>query len=495
MSFQASSSEDLDAGGPIHWFGSSGDGDDGRDARRLESFVQSIPKIELHVHLDGCFDPEELWQHLQRNPDLLHCFPVEKYLPWEDAKTKTTATKADNDNCPFAPPNPVRLREMVSTCRSSLDYRRLCTCRRRYRRLRHVEEQALQQTTTTETRSIRTKTKKKVQGSLEDMLLCFEFFFPLVYDNFQLLEHLAYDFVMRQREQNVIYTEVRYSPHLLANDPRMAHMAVTAGLRRGILHLEKGSEGSSCGGTSSSSHDGGSTAGAGDVPMTVNQILCAINFRPEWAADVVDMAHQYREDFPCAVVGVDVAAGEDHFDAESPYHDAHYDMCQRAIDLKINVTLHAGETPDSARNVPTAITEYGAKRIGHGYRISTDESIMDLARERNIHFEVCPTSSVETGGWIRTTDWRDHPACVFPKRGVKLSLSSDDPAVFNTSLTWQFRIVMKEMGWEEGDVLQSLRDAVDASFAPESEKERLRNQLQSATMQANPNFRDRVHYD
>jgi hypothetical protein len=48
----------------------------------LEGFVQSVPKVELHVHLDGAFDPEELWQHLMDNPHLMKCLPVQKELPW-----------------------------------------------------------------------------------------------------------------------------------------------------------------------------------------------------------------------------------------------------------------------------------------------------------------------------------------------------------------------------------------------------------------------------
>lgn len=48
----------------------------------LERFVQSVPKIELHVHLDGSFDPYRLWEYLSKHPELLHCFPVEKELPW-----------------------------------------------------------------------------------------------------------------------------------------------------------------------------------------------------------------------------------------------------------------------------------------------------------------------------------------------------------------------------------------------------------------------------
>jgi hypothetical protein len=73
MERQASSSEDL---------GTSGFDEDHAD---LEEFARSIPKIELHVHLDGAFDPKKLWDHLKAHPDLIYCFPVEKELPWAKA--------------------------------------------------------------------------------------------------------------------------------------------------------------------------------------------------------------------------------------------------------------------------------------------------------------------------------------------------------------------------------------------------------------------------
>ena len=352
MSFQGSSSEDLDSGGPTSWFDDAADNDnDNENQQSIELWVQNFPKIELHVHLDGSFNTTELWDHLQSNPHMIHCIPIEMKLPW--------------DTNPDTPP--VKLRELVSACTTSLDYTRLCTCRRRYRKIRHVEE-----------RKNNKSLNKKVQGSLEDMLLCFQFFLPLVYNNYDLLEHLAYDFVKRQKEQNVIYTEVRYSPHMLAKDPRMAHQSITIGLRRGCI-------------------DAAATATATDDMIIVNQILCGIDFQPDWSNDVIDMAYEFRLDFPCAVVGVDVAAGETHFAADSPFHNAHLDMCRKAKQLGIPVTIHAGETPDSSQNVRAAILDYGAKRIGHGYRISNNDDIIELAKSKNINFETCPTSSIVCG--------------------------------------------------------------------------------------------------
>jgi len=299
------------------------------------------------------------------------------------------------------------------------------------------------------------------------MLTCFEFFFPLVYNNFELLESLAYDLVIRQYEQNILYTEMRYSPHLLAKDPQEAFKAVTRGLRRGCR----------------------------DYGVTVNQILCAINFAPDWSNEIVEMAEANKERFPCAVVAVDIAAGEDHFSRDSPFWKGHYDMCQKAKKLGINITIHAGETPNSQENVRKAVELYGANRIGHAYKTIKHPELIKMLKDRKIHIEVCPTSSKETGGWTKT-QWTEHPACVFRNNGLSISLNSDDPAVFNTSLTWQIRIAMKKMKWDKWDVISVIGDSIDAAFLSNEEKERLRKRLGDlSSWKSLPEFSDRVHFE
>jgi hypothetical protein len=52
------------------------------EEEELEEFVQSVPKIELHVHLDGSFDPYHMWSYLSKHPEMIYCFPVEKEVPW-----------------------------------------------------------------------------------------------------------------------------------------------------------------------------------------------------------------------------------------------------------------------------------------------------------------------------------------------------------------------------------------------------------------------------
>lgn len=75
-----------------------------------ELFIQEFPKIELHVHLDGSFDPDFLWQFMKENSDSVYCLPVQTSLPWD-------------------PSRKLPVRELVQNCETARDYHKLCTCR------------------------------------------------------------------------------------------------------------------------------------------------------------------------------------------------------------------------------------------------------------------------------------------------------------------------------------------------------------------------------
>jgi len=377
-----------------------------------EKFVQQLPKVELHVHLDGAFDPALLLNHLKSSESRYASLPVEAFCPWDQST--------------------IPVRALLEECRDLETFHSICTCRGK--------------------------------RSLHEMIKCFEIFIPIVRGNLELLEELAYDFVKRQAQQNVMYTEVRYSPHFLAKggtlsgegavDAEPVINAITSGLRKG----EK------------------------DFGAKVNQILCCIAWRPDWAADVVQIAHERRDDFPCAVVGIDIAAGEEHFDKERyPHlHEPHLRAFKRANKLNLNVTMHAGEVGNSS-NVKDAVLNYGATRIGHGYSLIVDPDLMNEMREKNIHFEICPTSSLETGAWkfdeAMGEDWRNHPVVSMINHGMMVGFNSDDPAVFNTSLTWQLRIAVGKIGIDTESILKTVHDSINASFLNEDEKCSLRKAL------------------
>jgi adenosine deaminase len=141
---------------------------------------------------------------------------------------------------------------------------------------------------------------------------------------------------------------------------------------------------------------------------------------------------------------------------------------------------------------------YGAKRIGHGYRMTESVELMQQLAKERIHVEICPTSSVETGGWIfdepgdtaatsniavhhvpKKKPWKDHPGLEMIKYGIPVSLNSDDPAVFHTSLTWQYRIALMKMGLSREQIVQSNIHAIEASFGPNEEKAKVERKLRS----------------
>lgn len=294
----------------------------------------------------------------------------------------------------------------------------------------------------------------KGKRSLQEMLFSFNNFQRLVEDDFELVETLAYTFVQQQMNHRIIYTEVRYSPHLISKThPRRAFRSVTAGLRRGCE----------------------------EFGATVNQILCCIDRQPEWSETVVDIAYENNAEWPCAVVGVDVAAGEDYFkERHEVAKKLHFEAILKAQRLGLNITIHAGEA-GGLRNVEMAIDEFKASRIGHGYAVSDlvnspgyrksklHKKILNL----QTHFEVCLSSSFETGGWKGDDGdlqrWNRHPVLDMKKAGYSFSLNTDDPTVFETDMSRELRIAMKEVGLTEDDIVNCMREAITCSFATKAQ--------------------------
>ena len=148
-------------------------------------------------------------------------------------------------------------------------------------------------------------------------------FTPVVSGRANLLESLAELFVAQQAKQGVAYTEVRYSPHILAGAPEGLSAAavvdaVTAGLRKGC-----------------DKHG-----------IWVNQILCCMSLEYDWSPEVADIAIARHRDSPCAVVGIDIAAGEQHFEEaiKKKAPNMHGEAIARARTAGLGVTIHAGET-------------------------------------------------------------------------------------------------------------------------------------------------------
>ena len=114
--------------------------------------------------------------------------------------------------------------------------------------------------------------------------------------------------------------------------------------------------------------------GQADFSVVVRQLLCCINFRPEWSMDVVQTALASRE---LGVVGVDIASGEHHFSIDA-IHQLHRAAMDVAHAGGLPITVHAGED-GTAENVAKAVDVYHARRIGHGYHLLDDQAIYKVS--------------------------------------------------------------------------------------------------------------------
>ena len=149
------------------------------------------------------------------------------------------------------------------------------------------------------------------------------------------------------------------------------------------------------------------------------------------------------------------------------------DIFREARDLGLHLVAHAGEAcgPESIRD---AVELLGAERIGHGLTAIRDSSVMALLRERKIPMEVCPSSNVSTGLIAR---FEDHPLPKMLQAGLVVTLNSDDPAMFGTSLQEEFTQSAHCFHLSRETLTGLCRNAVEASFLDEGEKRILREKL------------------
>jgi aminodeoxyfutalosine deaminase len=139
----------------------------------------------------------------------------------------------------------------------------------------------------------------------------------------------------------------------------------------------------------------------------------------------------------------------------------------------IHRLIHAGEIggPESVRE---AIEILGVERIGHGIGVMRDERTMDFIGARGIPLEVCPTSNLRTGALAgqlgrEKAGYDQHPLVSFIRRGLPVTLSSDDPAMFETTLSDEY-LHANRMGLNSADIVRLAEASFNHAFLPDTEK-------------------------
>lgn len=175
------------------------------------------------------------------------------------------------------------------------------------------------------------------------------------------------------------------------------------------------------------------------------------------------------------IVGIGIGGSEHAFPPE-PYRDVY----REARRLGLRTTAHAGEAAGAA-SIWGALRALEVDRIGHGTRASEDESLVLYLKEHQVPVEMCPISNLRTGV-VRSV--AEHPIRNFFDEGLLVTVNTDDPKMFQTSLVEEYAALIRDLGFTFAEIVTLAGNAIDASWAEESTKQRLRSELAASARQA-----------
>lgn len=332
-------------------------------------FILSLPKAELHLHLEGSVSPETLCELARR-----HNSP----FPWENNRYKPLADS--------------------------------------HRELTLQDAEALYR-----------------YEDFTGFLMAFKAVTERMRDP-QDYELVTYKLMERLASERVLHAEVFVSVGVVfwrGQD----FAALFEGMERGRLRGER------------------------DFGVSLLWIFDAVrHFGPVEGHKVVQKAVQFRER---NVVGIGIGgderqAGPELFDEVYAY----------AAENGLRLTAHAGETvgPQSIR---AALDVLHAERIGHALHAHQDEELMQILIAKQVPLEICISSNVRTGCCLAI---ENHPVKRYVRDGALVTLNTDDPSMFGTTLAREYQRAQNAYGFSDEQLTEIAKNSFRASFLPEEKK-------------------------
>ncbi len=256
-------------------------------------------------------------------------------------------------------------------------------------------------------------------------------------------ERLAYELGRSLAEQHVLYAEVMLSP--------MQH------LRRGVDMQEA---------------IAGTAAGFARVEREWGLVTrLGFDYGRQYGAEQAwPVLEAVKQAMPHGVVFWSIGGNEI---GHPPEPFAEVFAAARAAGL--HVMAHAGEVVGPA-SVWGAVQSLQVERLGHGIRSVDDPALIAYLSESDVVLDVCPSSNLYTGA---AASWESHPLRQLYDSGVTVTINSDDPTFFHTTLTDEYRKIVNHFGFTVDDICQLIRNSVSASFLPNEAKQALRQRIES----------------
>lgn len=259
------------------------------------------------------------------------------------------------------------------------------------------------------------------------------------------IELIAREFFSQQARQNIIYSEVTYTAYTHFLDNKLNFTDQLAALNRARMWAEA---------------ELGITAGwILDIPRRFDADVG--HTVTEWAISAMD-----KGVVALGLGGVEVGNPPTRFATS-------FDLAEQA---GLSRTLHAGETV-GAESVRDALDVGRANRIGHGIRCLEDHAVVQDLYDRQIPLEVCPSSNVCLLPEIQF--FSDHPLPRLLDAGLTITINSDDPPFFNTTLTEELLRCVNVFALSIGDVEELTINAARAAFLPQERRSVLEQRIRT----------------
>lgn len=164
---------------------------------------------------------------------------------------------------------------------------------------------------------------------------------------------------------------------------------------------------------------------------------------------------QLREVKELGVVGIGIGGSEHEFPC-APFKG----LYEAARSMGFHTNAHAGEAA-GAQSIWDAVRELRVERIGHGTRAWQDPELVEYLVKHCIPLEMCPMSNVHTNV---VRNLREHPIRQYFDAGIVVTVNTDDPKMFQTSLADEYRLLELECGWTRPEICQLILSAIKSSW-------------------------------
>ena len=177
---------------------------------------------------------------------------------------------------------------------------------------------------------------------------------------------------------------------------------------------------------------------------------------------------QLNEVKELGVVGIGIG-GSEHAFPPAPFEP----LFEAARSMGFHTNAHAGEAA-GADSIWDAVRRLRVERIGHGTRAWEDRRLVAYLAEHRVPLEMCPVSNVRTQ---TVSSLAEHPIRRYFEAGLVVTVNTDDPKMFQTSLANEYRLLEQECGWTRQEICRLISSAIESSWLPVERKQVLAEEI------------------